>query len=473
MMARQVVQIADIAYTIAAGDPPPRELLPWAILRTRVLDELTLAPPLAPISLTSTLPGATAKVADGGICGLVGRPVDVSAALTRPNAFTARVSAPGYLARDLTPAIDAARRALNAPAGPGDQKLDVLPGDPAPRTQFTPGRGVLLERALPTDAEEFMTVDVRAAPPAPTDVPLSERVVTGGPIGLHVAGVPLTLPDQPLHRDAVLRIRGRVQLKTGPSTIVPAGAAEVGIRGVWWDYPSSVTAAPQAPDLCAVDPTLRQAYATNANVSRCAPTTTGPVRTLRDGAAPESMMVVIAPNDLLNPAGGDLIRIGNPLTSDDELVVTAGFDAVADPTAPVRVVLRTPTGKLHRAGEPVRAMNMGAVTPVGNTTREGLPGDVVVFASGLPALPTSATIVVDDGNPLRATFYRATQFPSTTNGVAFSHVVAPDVTGRFTWPPIARVAQIRVMANMPPHGPVQVDMALDYGGDASLAIVLT
>ena len=37
--------------------------------------------------------------------------------------------------------------------------------------------------------------------------------------------------------------------------------------------------------------------------------------------------MVVAPNNGLNPAGGNLLRIGDPLTSDDELVVTDGFDA--------------------------------------------------------------------------------------------------------------------------------------------------
>jgi hypothetical protein len=41
------------------------------------------------------------------------------------------------------------------------------------------------------------------------------------------------------------------------------------------------------------------------------------------------------------------------------------------------------------------------------------------------------------------------------------------------WPPLARIAQIRVVANLPPHVPVQLDLALDYGGDAALAIVIT
>jgi len=468
-MARQLVQVADMAYTIAEGDPPRPDLLPWAVLRTRVIDELTLQPPIAPLALTSTLPGAKPKIVAGGICGLTARPVDVAPAMTRPNGFTARVTAPGYLARDLGPAIELARRRLNTAAGVGLTTLDVLPGDPAPRAQFTPGRGVLLERPAPADPEQFTTVGVRAAPPAATDVPLSGRVEKARPVNTHVSGVPLALPDQPLHRDATLRIRGQVRLRTGPSTIVPAVGASVGIRGVWWDYPSSVVAAPLAPDLCAVDPSVRLPYQVGATVHRTTLTQTSPLRKLREHLSPESTELVLAPNNGLNPLGGDLIRIGDPLTADDELVTSDGFDPASDPAAPVRVRLRTPVGKQHRIGEPVRAMLTGPLTFVGTVGREALPGDPVLFAPGLPA---STTIVVEQGTP-RATFHRATPLPSTTNGVVFTNLVPLDATGRFEWPPIARVAQIRVVARLAAHPPVQVDMALDYGGDASLAIVLT
>jgi hypothetical protein len=471
-MVRRAVQVGATSYTIAEGDSPRLELLPWAVLRTRVYDELTLAPPIVPISLTSSLPGAKAKVADGGVCGLVARPFDVSAALTRPNSFTARVTAPGYLARDLAPAIEAARRTLNTAAVPGTTTLDIVPGDPAPRRQFTPGRGVLFERPVATGPEQFATVRVAAAPPPATDVPIRDGVDVLRPANTRVAGVPLALPEQPLHRDAVLRIHGTIGLRTGPSTIVPAVGASVAIRGVWWDYPSSVTAPPIAPDVCSVDPTLRLAHPVGATVHRCPPVATGPARRLRDPAPAESGAVVVAPNNGLNPAGGDLLRIGDPLTGDDELAVTDGFDAVADPAASVRIRLRAPIGKLHRPNDPVQAMNPGVVTAIGNVMREALPGDAVLFCPALPPPLTNATLVVENGTP-RATYYRATQFPTTPGGGVFNHLVPLDVNGRFSWPAIARIAQVRIVTSLPPHGPVQVDMALDYGGDASLAIVLT
>jgi len=470
-MARRMVQHAEFTYTIADDDPAPAELLPWAVLRTRVVDELTLAPPIAPISLTSTLRGARPRVADGGICGLVARPVDVSPALAAPNGFSAHVTAPGYLPRDLTPAIEVARRRLNSPAISGDTSLDVVPGDPAPRAQFRPGRGVLLERPNPADPEQFTSVTATAVAPAATDVPIRDEVGTPRPANAHVVGVPLALPDQPLHRDAAVRLRGRAQIGSGTTPLVPAGGASVGIRGVWWDYPSVVPGAPLGPDLCAIAPTMRLAHPVGAQVHRCTLSPTG-LLTLSVFAPPASLQLVLAPNALLNPLGGDLLQVGDPVTADDEVVVTAGFVAPANPAAPVIVNLRTPTGLIHRAGAPVQAVQAATGPLVGAISREGLPGDQVLFAPGLSALPTVSMIVVEKGTP-RAVFYRATQLPSTTNGTVFKHLVPVDATGRFEWPPIARIAQIRVVARLAPHPTVTIDMALDYGGDPTLAIVLT
>jgi len=470
-MARRTVIHGAVTYTIAPDDPVSGDLLQWAVLRTRALDELTLAAPRVPITLTSTLRSARARVGDDGFCGLVARPRDVSSALVTPNAFTARITAPGYLPRDLTPAIEVARRTLNTPAA-GVSVLDILPPDPAPRLQFTPGRGTVIERTAIPDPEQLTTVAATMAPPAATDVPLDDVVAPGRPAGARVSGVPMALPDQPLHREGSLRIRGLVQLRTAPTVVVPAIGADVGILGIWWDYPSSITGPPLAPDVCSVSPTLRLAHPVGATVHSCTLFPVGAPRVLRAFAPADAHEVTVSPNNLLNPLGGDLLRIGDPIKGDDEVVVIAGFDPTADPAAPVRARLRTPTGLIHREGEPVQVVQSVGVAPVGNVARESLPGDAVVFAPNLPSLPTVSTIIVEHLSP-RAVFYRATQVPSTPNGVVFNHSVAPDATGRFAWPPLARIAQIRVVANLPPHVPVQLDLALDYGADATLAIVIT
>jgi len=136
----------------------------------------------------------------------------------------------------------------------------------------------------------------------------------------------------------------------------------------------------------------------------------------------------------------------------------------------VRIRLRTPTGFLHRGGEPVRDVQPVGAAAVGAVSRECLPGDQVLFAPGLSAMAGPSNLIVERFTP-RESFYRATPLP-TFDGAVFANVVAVDATGRFEWPPLARIAQIRIVARLNGSS-VQRDVTLDYGGDAAIAIVLT
>jgi hypothetical protein len=480
-VSRRHVLDGPVDYTIADDDPPRRELLPWAVLRTRVLDELTLQPPLVPIALTSSIaPGggsptaavsSTARVADGGYCGVVARPRDAAYALVTPGAFRARVTAPGYLPRDLTPAIDAARRALSQLELAGTQQLHVNPPEPAPRAQFRAGRGVMIARSAPLSGDEFTTVD-QTPPPAPDVVPVSDGLAAPRLPGTRLAGVPLTLPDQYLHRDNALRLRGRIQVRVNPTTLAPAAGANIGLRGIWFDYPSSTTTAPQAADLCAIQPSARASHPAAAPIASVDLNPGGPLRRTLAIALADAAEIVVAPTNGLNPLGGDVLTIEDPLSGEFEAVVTAGFDPIAGPTAPARIRLRTPLGFLHRPGAPVQVAAPAATVPAHASAiaRDVLAGDAVLFGAGLPAFPQTSVILVDAGTA-RAAYYRATQYPAENGGV-FSNQIALDATGRFVWPPLARVAQVRLYAEL---GGLhqQRDVALDYSGDIPIAIVLS
>ena len=469
-MPRRLVSAEALQYTIADDDPLPAGMAWWAVLRARVIDELTLAPPRTPIRLTSNLVAATPRVGDGGYCGLVARPRDVAHALLTPGALAAAVEAPGFLPRDLTPAVDAARRALNTAAAVGDPAFDVLPPDGVP-PQFRPGRGVLVARPAPAGADEFNAVGASASPPPPGQVPLADPVGAPHALNTRVAGVPLVLPDQHLHRAEPVRLRGRAQRRTGPTSIVPALGAQIGIAGIWLAYPHTQTQAPVAPDFCAIAPGLRFPHPVGAPIQRGTFNAAGAPRGLRQFAPAGARAIVVAPNLGLNPAGGDLLRLGDPLASEDEIVVSAGFDAVGDPNAPVTLRLTAPTAHLHRAPGVVRDIAPAALVAAGAVARETLPGDRVLFAAGIGALPTASMLAVEHG-AARAAYYHATQYPSHSGG-AFFHQLPFDAEGRFVSPPLARVAQLRVIASHPLHPAQQLDVALDYGGDNVLAIVFS
>jgi hypothetical protein len=318
-----------------------------------------------------------------------------------------------------------------------------------------------------TDPDQFTTVADSVPPPPPNAVPLNDAVDLSRPAGARVAGVPIVLPDQPLHRAGAITLRGRVQHRVSATTLVPAIGATVTLIGVWWDYPAALATPPRAPELCVVEPPLCFAYAQNSPVHSCTLTSLGAPASLLEQVSDGADEIVVAPNTGLNPAGGDLLRVGNPIGGDDEVVATAGFDAPVDPAARVRIRLNRPIGFLHRTGEPVQLVQANAVTPVGLTAREAQEGDRVLFAPGLAPLPTVGPLIVGFGTASES-YHRATQLP-----VAPAHLVSPDATGRFAWPPIARLAQIRIRFRMPPSPDVQLDVALDYASDPSVSVILT
>lgn len=482
-MARRTVLVDGHDLVIADDDAIAGDLQAWAVLRARVVDEMTGEPPRVPVRLVSPLPKALARVADGGLCGLVARPRDVAGALQTPGAMVARLEGPGYLPRDLTPDIDAARRQLAQLAAQGATALDVLPQDPIPpvpgqRLQFRQGRGVLTARPTAPQADEF-TLVADSAPANAGDVPLRDGLAVARAIGTPVAGVPIALGDQPLHRARALRLRSRLRrVAAGPQpTLVPAPGASIGIVGYWPTYPSTTQSPHASVDFCAVDPPLAQRQPTGAAVAGCTLALAAP-RTLRAHAAPGSRSVWVHPHAGLNAAGGDRLLLGDPSLPGHEVVVTDTIDAPLDPQLPARIRLRAPTATLQRDGSEVRLVTVQNPVPAGQVVREALPGDAVLFASQLGALASAGWLVVAAGTPQEA-IHRFVQLPQATstgnpppNDFSFAHPPAIDADGWFEWPALARVAQLALVAVQGMQRLPEFNFALDYGGDNPLSLIL-
>lgn len=493
-MARHTVIDGDRSWTVADDDPMPRELAAWAVLRTRAIDELTGLPPRAALRVVTPPDNSVAPQArvlrrlvsrsiEGGICGLAGRVGDVATALTRPGEFVARIEASGYLPRDLTQAIEQARRTMAA-APAGATALTVAPGDliPAPpgqRQQFSPGRGVLVERAIASDAEQLALVS-SVAPAAASHLPIEPALGATRFAGTHVAGVPMHLPDQPLHRAATVRIRGRIQqrLVGPPPALVPAVGAQIGILGYWPTYPSTATGAPVAVDFCAIAPPLAFDHPLGVPVQGCSLTASGTPLRLLAGTPAGSRELLLAPFTALNPAGGDILRIEGAASKEVEVVVSAGFQAPADPLGPARVRLRSATAFLHRPAAVVQALTVGGLVGAGLTTREAQVGDAVLFAGALGGLPAAGFVAIEHGTA-RAAYHRHRRLPIAValpappvNNFVISNPVVVDADGRFEWPAFARVAQIEIAVM---HGGLSIAplrFALSYESDNPLSILV-
>ncbi len=497
-MARRDVLVDDHSVTVADDDALPRTLATWAVLRTRALDELTLQAPRVPVRVVTPLehtPAPQARVLqrmvsralEGGVCGLAARVSDVATVLTRPGEFMARIEASGYLPRELTAAIDAARRTLPATVA-GVPALNIAPPDPLPaaplpptsRQQFNPGRGVLVERPAVALDEQF--VQVRDAVPASaSDLPIDPPLALARGAGTRLAGVPLHLPDQLLHRAGVARLRGRIQqrLVGPPASLVPAVGAQIGILGYWPNYPAMANAAPLPLDFCAVTPALPMAHALGAAVQQCNLAPLGAALRLLESAGAGARELRVSGAAGLNPLGGDVLALDAAGGPEQEFVVTSLVVAGADPLGPARVILRAPLALLHRPGAAVQRVAVGGLVAAGSVSREALPGDAVLFASGLLPLPGSGILAIEHGTP-RAAYVRFTQLPRATlipappiNIFAMSHTVVVDTQGRFEWPALARVAQLEIAVMYGGLSIARQRFAISYDSDNPLSILVS
>ena len=97
-MSRQNYVDNGITYTIAPDDEPAIGRRTWALVEGAVTDELTTHAPLVPLSVDSSHLGVTPRVADGGIIGLAGIPVDAFSRLRFVNdSVDLTISASGYI----------------------------------------------------------------------------------------------------------------------------------------------------------------------------------------------------------------------------------------------------------------------------------------------------------------------------------------------------------------------------------------
>lgn len=212
-MALQIYQANDITYTVSPDVEVPLGFRTWAVIRGRLLDEMTNQPPDSQTSIDSDFSGISPRVAAGGLVGFAAIPVRAFPELKNaPVTVPVTVGASGYLPlfRNVPIAQDANFPASFTPGDMGDLRLHRLP------TQV--GGRVVLNTGIAPSAISGATVSLtglwRTPPPAnlvvPPDPPdivsLSpgtyfDRAAAGSQVqGLDFLGAPG--PDKQLLSDA-------------------------------------------------------------------------------------------------------------------------------------------------------------------------------------------------------------------------------------------------------------------------------
>ena len=97
-MTLQTFSANDVTYTVSPDSEVPLGFRTWAVVRGRLLDEITGTPPEGPINIDSPFPGISPRVAPGGLVGFAAIPVRAFPQLKNfPAAVPVTIDAFGYL----------------------------------------------------------------------------------------------------------------------------------------------------------------------------------------------------------------------------------------------------------------------------------------------------------------------------------------------------------------------------------------
>ncbi len=377
-MPHQVYIDTDVTYTVAPDVEPQLGQRTWALVEAKVVDELTGQHPVAPLTVDSPNLGVTPRVAEDGIVGVAGIPV---------NAFS-QLATTAYIV-ELT---IAANRYV-----PVDMQVPIP--------------------VIPTFPALFNTIDV-------------------GQVALHRAPTV---------------IKGRVTVSSGV-TSTPAVGAAVSITGIWRTAPpANVIIAPSAPNLISMVPALyfpRTSPSAHITQQPMAPVVGADKHLLLDAQQGSDVLQL---SDCIGLLVSDVLAVDADDPFRTEYMTIQTITAASTPDQPATIQLTYPLQATHRFNAPVRKVNLGVAGSSTNFAADAIVGDVCAFVSNVATLQPATIVRVSDGvNPPE--YHAASYFTTTT-----------DAQGFYRLPPLTRVAQLNLEANIgavPP--PITVTFGPDY-----------
>jgi len=212
-MALEIFNTNDVTYTVSPETEVPLGFRTWAVVRGRLLDEMTGRPPEGPITIDSPFSGISPRVAPGGMVGFAAIPVRAFPQLKNfPATVPVTINASGYLMifRDVSILLDPNFPNSFTLGDMGDVNLHRLPTMIGGRVVVNTGTA----QAAIAGAAISLTGIWQTPPPANLVVPPSapdvvslvpgiyfDRLAAGSQVqGLNFLGAPG--PDKQLLQDA-------------------------------------------------------------------------------------------------------------------------------------------------------------------------------------------------------------------------------------------------------------------------------
>jgi hypothetical protein len=435
--------------TIVDGHPmavspdalPPRRDALWAMAIARVIDEITNRPIDSALAATVEEPRLLVRLGKDGRVGVLVEPWDRYPLLARPFDAHVRLSATGFLPRRLTFPIV---RALGSAVAAG---ATVITLDNA----IAISTGQQWQIGDPAAVSELVTV---AAPgPGANQVTLSAPLVNGYAAGLAFAPAALTsidLGDVALHRRGVV-VRGRVMVFDAPTQRWQPPASATLDMTYTWKRQADVTNefAKEVLHMVSITPGLYQDRTATADVLQ-------PVDVINVPGDEKTLLQPLMPNNssarVSNAKGlaaGITLQLDVDHPDVTEILPLSAFVPTGTADEPATVDFTMPVAIEHRAASGIRHVTTPTVLAAKALDADGLVGDPVVSLINITfgGTPTTARI----GAGPAQEFQRVALFSTTT-----------DSDGYFEFPPLSRVAKVRIAATIPPKPPQQIDLQPDY-----------
>lgn len=449
-MPRRSEQVEGKTVLISPDDPAPRGARFWALVRARVIDEMTGSAPLTAITLESDLAPTTPRVSDGGLVGVVGVPRHVFQVLAA-HGYSVRltVRAPGYIPRRASVVVPNDQRSIAAPA-PAALATVLTLND---RSRLSPGETLLVGPAGPN----LVAVRIRALGPGANQVtfapplPAGPAFAVGDPVVPVVPDdfAPANAGDLALHREPVV-LTGRTVRVTAAGTTILAGAA-VRITGFWRTPPPANVSVPAIPpNLVSVHPAL---YADRAPVigqlrRRNLAPVAGDDKSLLDDVPAGA--TVLRLSDRQNLTVGGILLIDPDIPDRAEHLAVTAIAGASAATLPARVTVDYPLAFPHPAGARVRRVTPQPLGATKQLTREALRGDTTVFLNSVTGLAAGQQARVT-GGPSPDEHHELRLYTATS-----------DADGYYRLPPLSRVAQVEIRAEHGALTPVTERLRPDY-----------
>lgn len=173
-MAVRGIQANGRQYLFSPDDQPPLAARYWALVRARLVNDVTLEPVTGEIRVESDLEMTVPRTADDGVVGLVAVPKDIFPVLAGRNyTLNLTIHATGYLSQTIPVVIPTVQKTTANPLPNAGDRIITLNNT----ADLQVGEGLMIGNPLTTPGSRFEKVRIAALGPGVNQVTIEPALV--------------------------------------------------------------------------------------------------------------------------------------------------------------------------------------------------------------------------------------------------------------------------------------------------------